>query len=224
MPVYQLDERIVFPMPELAEEDGLLAVGGDLRPERLLLGYAHGIFPWYNEGLPILWHSPDPRMVLPIDALQIPRSTRKALRRGELTVRLDTAFDEVIDSCARVPRPGQQGTWITSEMLDAYRELHRLGFAHSAEAWREEELVGGLYGGKTYLDYSRIRASYITALARQLASCCSEVWNMYGPTETTIWSTCWRVPADNSPIRIGTPIGSMGHTVAPLRPCPPDLQ
>lgn len=146
MPVYQLDERLVFPPPELADPNGLLAVGGDLRPERLLLAYSMGIFPWFSEGLPILWHSPDPRMVLTPAALHVPRSLRKAMRREPYEIRLDTAFEQVIAACAEVPRPGQDGTWITADMEAAYVDLHRRGLAHSAEAWQGERLVGGVYG------------------------------------------------------------------------------
>jgi leucyl/phenylalanyl-tRNA--protein transferase len=146
MPVFRLDRRLAFPPPELAEDTGLLAVGGDLRPERLLLAYSMGIFPWYEDGLPILWHSPDPRMVLGAGELVVGRSLRKTLRRRRYQVRLDTAFAEVIGACAEVPRAGQRGTWITGEMREAYIELHRRGLAHSAEAWRDGELAGGLYG------------------------------------------------------------------------------
>ncbi|MGH9886665.1 MAG: leucyl/phenylalanyl-tRNA--protein transferase, partial [bacterium] len=127
-------------------EGSLLAVGGDLRPERLLLAYSQGIFPWYEEGLPILWHSPDPRMVLEAEALHVPRSLRKTMRRHPYRITLDTAFREVIEACAAAPREGQDGTWITEEMKDAYCELHRLGYAHSVEAWASNLLVGGLYG------------------------------------------------------------------------------
>jgi leucyl/phenylalanyl-tRNA--protein transferase len=147
LPVYRLHpSRLDFPPPEEAEPDGLLAVGGDLRPERLLAAYAQGIFPWYSEGLPILWHSPDPRFVLLPGELHVGRSLRKVIKRGEYTFRLDTAFEKVMAACGKVKRPGQRGTWITQDMKRAYSELHRLGFAHSAEAWRGEELVGGLYG------------------------------------------------------------------------------
>jgi leucyl/phenylalanyl-tRNA--protein transferase len=146
MPVFRLDDRLLFPPPHLADENGLLAVGGDLRPERLLLAYAEGIFPWYQEDLPILWHSPDPRMVLPVGQLHVSRSLRKTLRRRPFTIRFDTAFAAVIAACAGTERPGQDGTWITGEMQEAYCELHRRGFAHSVEAWRGDELVGGLYG------------------------------------------------------------------------------
>ncbi len=145
MPVFRLDERLAFPPPELAE-DGLLAVGGDLRPERLLTAYAQGIFPWYEDGLPILWHSPDPRMVLRAEDLHVPHSLAKTMRRRTYQVTFDSAFRDVVEACASMDRPGQEGTWITAEMITAYGVLHRLGFAHSVEAWRGDELVGGLYG------------------------------------------------------------------------------
>ena len=146
MPVFRLNARLAFPPPDLADESGLLAVGGDLRPERLLLAYSLGIFPWYSEGLPILWYSPDPRLVLESGELVVSRSLRKTMRRGQYRVTLDTAFEQVIRACAEVPRPGQHGTWITRDMVRAYRRLHELGYAHSVEAWQEDELVGGLYG------------------------------------------------------------------------------
>jgi leucyl/phenylalanyl-tRNA--protein transferase len=119
-------------------------VGGDLRPERLLLAYAMGIFPW--EGEPLHWHSPDPRMVLLADELVVSRNLRKAMRRRPFTLSLDTAFTEVMVACATVSRPGQHGTWITPGMVESYSELHRRGVAHSAEAWNGGALVGGLYG------------------------------------------------------------------------------
>lgn len=145
MPVYRLDRRVVFPPAEEAE-DGLLAVGGDLRPERLVLAYSSGIFPWYSKGQPILWHSPDPRLVLRAEDLHVPRSLRKTIGKGAFRFTLDRAFPEVIDACAKVKRTGQRDTWITAEMKRAYVELHRLGLAHSAEAWQGERLAGGLYG------------------------------------------------------------------------------
>jgi leucyl/phenylalanyl-tRNA--protein transferase len=145
MPVFRLDDRLVFPPVHLAE-DGLLALGGDLRPERLLLGYTQGIFPWYAENLPILWHSPDPRMIMTTRDLVVQRSLRKAIRRKPYELRMDTAFMDVLRGCAEVPRPGQTGTWLIPEMMDAYSRLFELGFAHSVEAWRGDELVGGLYG------------------------------------------------------------------------------
>jgi leucyl/phenylalanyl-tRNA--protein transferase len=137
---------VIFPDPSLAEEDGLLAVGGDLSTERLLEAYAAGIFPWFNEGSPILWWSPDPRLVLFPEELHVSASLARTLRRGRFRIATDTAFGEVIRGCAHSRRDGQQGTWITDEMIAAYEELHRLGFAHSFEAWSGERLVGGLYG------------------------------------------------------------------------------
>jgi len=145
VPVFRLDERLIFPPPELAE-DGLLAVGGDLSPDRLLLAYAMGIFPWYDEGQPILWHSPDPRLVLAAGELHVPRSLERTLRRGTFRITFDVAFGRVVDACAAAKRPGQNGTWITGEMRRAYKRLHRLGYAHSAEAWLGNRLAGGLYG------------------------------------------------------------------------------
>jgi len=145
MPVFRLDDRLVFPPVHLAE-DGLLALGGDLRPERLLLAYSQGIFPWYAENLPILWHSPDPRMVMTTRELVIQRSLRKAIKKRPYEVRIDTAFEQVLRGCAESPRPGQTGTWLIPEMIDAYMKLHDLGFAHSFEAWKGDTLVGGLYG------------------------------------------------------------------------------
>jgi leucyl/phenylalanyl-tRNA--protein transferase len=135
-----------FPPPERADRSGLLAVGGDLSPSRLLAGYRRGIFPWYSEGQPILWHSPDPRFVLLPGQLHVAKSLEKVLRRRTFEIRVDTAFSEVLTACAEAPRPGQGGTWITSEMHAAYVELHRLGHAHSVEAWKDGMLVGGLYG------------------------------------------------------------------------------
>jgi leucyl/phenylalanyl-tRNA--protein transferase len=145
MPVFELDRRLLFPPVEYAE-DGLLAVGGDLSPERLILAYSLGIFPWYSEGQPILWHSPDPRMVLRAEGLRLSRSLRKALRHNPYRLTLDTAFPKVLEACGSVKRPGQRGTWITRGMKKAYVELHRRGFAHSVEAWSGDRLAGGLYG------------------------------------------------------------------------------
>lgn len=146
MPVYRLNEEPVFPDPSRAEPDGLLAVGGDLTPERLLRAYAAGIFPWYGDDNPILWWSPDPRLVLDPSRLHASHSLRQTLRQGRFRVTADQAFEKVIGRCAERPRPGQDGTWITQEMREAYVGLHRLGFAHSFEAWRGSELAGGLYG------------------------------------------------------------------------------
>jgi leucyl/phenylalanyl-tRNA--protein transferase len=145
VPVYALGRALAFPPPDGAE-DGLVAVGGDLSPERLLLAYRSGIFPWYDDGLPILWHSPDPRCVLPVEGLHVGRTLRRAISKGTYAVRFDGAFDRVIHACKAAPRAGQDGTWITDDMERAYLRLHRLGYAHSVEAWEGDELAGGLYG------------------------------------------------------------------------------
>ncbi|MFZ5485170.1 MAG: leucyl/phenylalanyl-tRNA--protein transferase [Pseudomonadota bacterium] len=129
----------------LREPNGLLAAGADLTPGRLLEAYRHGIFPWFGPGEPILWWSPDPRMVLVPGEMKVSRSLAKRLRRGDYEIRVDTAFEAVMRACAE-PRPGQRGTWIVPAMIRAYVELHALGHAHSVEAWRDGALVGGLYG------------------------------------------------------------------------------
>ncbi|CCO24612.1 leucyl/phenylalanyl-tRNA--protein transferase [Maridesulfovibrio hydrothermalis] len=147
MVVYRLIEDPIFPHPEEAEPDGLLAVGGDLSPERLLSAYAAGIFPWYDDKSPILWWSLDPRLVLFFDKLHISRRVKRKIRKKEYTVTIDRAFESVIANCAKKIRPGQDGTWIIPEMVAAYINLHKLGFAHSIEVWNSEgELAGGLYG------------------------------------------------------------------------------
>jgi len=145
VPVFRLTERLVFPDPELAD-DGLLAIGGDLSVARLLLAYRSGIFPWFGEDDPLLWWSPPERALLKPGQLHLSARTRRSLRQRPFDIRFDTAFEAVIGHCSRVPRPGQDGTWITAEMREAYVALHRAGHAHSVEAWREGELRGGLYG------------------------------------------------------------------------------
>ena len=148
MAVYRLPEDVIwFPPLEEADPEGLVGVGGDLSPQRLLTAYSLGIFPWYSEEeSPILWWSPDPRFVLPLDAVHVPRSLQRVVRRRLFRCTLNHAFGEVIRSCAASPRPGQQGTWLGRAMIEAYECLHRLGYALSVEAWREGELVGGIYG------------------------------------------------------------------------------
>lgn len=150
MPIYRLaDDCYDFPPAELAEDryDGLLAVGGDYHPQRLLAAYTQGIFPWpVDEGQDITWFSPNPRFVLKARDLHIPKSLAKTLKKNLFDYRVDTAFREVIHACASVPRPGQDGTWITAELENGYCELQRKGFAHSFEAWQEGRLVGGFYG------------------------------------------------------------------------------
>jgi leucyl/phenylalanyl-tRNA--protein transferase len=153
MPVYRLTDELIFPHPSLADPGGLLAVGGDLSTRRLLLAYANGIFPWYSEPSPILWWSPDPRLVLFPDEFKISRSLRRVIKKNVFTVTMDRAFGEVISACAQ----SREQTWITGEMIDSYTELHESGYAHSFETWRAGELVGGLYGvslGKAFFGES----------------------------------------------------------------------
>jgi leucyl/phenylalanyl-tRNA---protein transferase len=144
--LFRLPREVAFPDPCQAEPDGLLAVGGDLSPERLLAAYAAGIFPWYGSESPILWWSPDPRLVLDPARLHVPRSLARTRRRNSWRITADVAFDRVISACAETGRPDQDGTWITPAMVRAYRQLHALGFAHSFETWEGEALIGGLYG------------------------------------------------------------------------------
>ncbi|MFN3903745.1 leucyl/phenylalanyl-tRNA--protein transferase [Rehaibacterium terrae] len=148
IPLLSPDPEAPFPPVACAlrQPDGLLAMGGDLQPRRLLNAYRHGIFPWYSEGQPILWWSPDPRLVFRSDGVRLSSRLRRQLRRSGWRIRADTAFEEVITACAGMPRRGQQGTWITPAMRAAYTELHRLGHAHSVEVYDGERLVGGVYG------------------------------------------------------------------------------
>jgi len=143
--VFALDEQLLFPPGELAEPDGLLAIGGDLSVERLLLAYRSGIFPWY-EGDHILWWCPDPRFVLFPSELKVSKSMKRLIRKNVFDFTINKAFKEVIQECKKIKRSGQQGTWITDEMEKAYIRMHELGWAVSAEAWKNDELVGGLYG------------------------------------------------------------------------------
>jgi len=144
--MYLLSKDLVFPSVYLANKDGLLAVGGDLSAERLLLAYKNGIFPWYSEGEPIIWYSPDPRMVLFPKNLKISKSMKQIVRKNQFRVTFDQNFSEVIANCKNSYREGQGGTWITDEMEQAYINLHNLGVAKSVEVWEGNELVGGLYG------------------------------------------------------------------------------
>ncbi len=141
-----LTQAIIFPEVTEAHEDGLLAIGGDLSTERLIAAYHNGIFPWYNEGEPVIWYAPDPRMVLFPEELKISKSMRQLLKRETFTVTINQNFREVIAACAQIERNDQDGTWITNAMQEAYITLHQLGIAVSVEVWKEKELVGGLYG------------------------------------------------------------------------------
>jgi len=146
MPVYQLSDTIAFPRPDLAEEDGLLAVGGDLSFERVLLAYEIGVFPWYNSNQPILWWSPPKRMILYPGKMKVSKSLRKAIVKGGFEVKIDTAFKKVMEQCANVRRKGQTETWINDQTITVFTKLHERGLAHSFEVWYKNELVGGLYG------------------------------------------------------------------------------
>ena len=175
--MYFLTRELYFPPVERASPDGLLAVGGDLSPERLMLAYRNGIFPWFEDDEPILWWSPPQRMVLYFDELKVSKSMRNILNRGIFKVTFNTAFREVITACRKVKRTGQEGTWITKEMIEAYCRLHEMGIARSFEVWQDDKLVGGLYGvdlGHVFCGesmFSRVpNASKVAfiALARQL--------------------------------------------------------
>jgi leucyl/phenylalanyl-tRNA---protein transferase len=146
MPFFRLSAEPTFPPPELAEPEGLLAIGGDLSTERILTAYRHGIFPWYEPGGPILWWSPDPRLVLIPRELRITRRLARTIRQGKFETRYNTSFAQVIRACAETPRQHEEGTWITPEMQQAYIRLHELGHAQCMESWREGRLVGGIYG------------------------------------------------------------------------------
>jgi leucyl/phenylalanyl-tRNA--protein transferase len=143
--LFQLTEELRFPSPRMADADGLLAIGGDLSEQRLVLAYRMGIFPWYSEGDPLLWWSPDPRLLILPEDFHVSRSLKRLIRKGRFQVTFDSAFDRVIDGCA-ARRPESGGTWIVPEMVRAYRQLHHSGFAHSVEAWLDGSLAGGLYG------------------------------------------------------------------------------
>jgi leucyl/phenylalanyl-tRNA---protein transferase len=145
MPIFALDKSLVFPPVHLSEPDGLLAIGGDLSRERLLLAYRQGIFPWY-EGPDILWWCPDPRFVLFPEELKVSKTMKSLIRKGEMQFTTNTAFGQVIENCKSVSRRGQDGTWISTEVKRAYEKLHVDGYAHSAETWFQDKLVGGLYG------------------------------------------------------------------------------
>jgi len=146
MPVFLLSDKISFPPPYLASKEGLLAVGGDLSQKRLLLAYHTGIFPWFSDDEPILWWSPDPRLVLYPEEIRVSKTLKKIIKKNMFHVTMDSAFVKVINQCAKIRLQNNQGTWIIKEMIDAYCNLHESGFAHSVEAWYQGELAGGLYG------------------------------------------------------------------------------
>jgi len=147
MPVYELDPYyMAFPPADHANQDGLLAIGGKLTEDWLLMAYQHGVFPWFSEGDPIMWWSPNPRFVLKPENVKVSKSMRPILNSEKYSFKFDSDFEQVIENCSRIPRQGQNGTWITTHMMDAYIALHKIGMAHSAEIWEDDQLIGGLYG------------------------------------------------------------------------------
>ncbi|MBL7178760.1 MAG: leucyl/phenylalanyl-tRNA--protein transferase [Pseudomonadota bacterium] len=169
MPVFLLSENISFPPPHFASKEGLLAVGGDLSQQRLLLAYRMGIFPWFSDDEPILWWSPHPRLVLYPEEIRVSKTLKKIIRKNTFHITMDSAFEQVIQSCAKIRIEKNEGTWIVQKMIDAYCKLHGSGFAHSVEAWYQGELAGGIYGislGKCFFGesmFSRIsNASNVT--------------------------------------------------------------
>lgn len=171
MPIFHLSDRLEFPPPHLATSEGLLAVGGDLSVERLLLAYRMGIFPWYAAHDPILWWSPDPRLVLYPAEIKISKSLKKTIKKRLFTITMDTAFKRVIEACAQIRLQNNEETWIVGEMIDAYCRLYEAGYAHSVEAWQNGKLAGGLYGvslGKCFFGesmFTRIDDASKTAFA-----------------------------------------------------------
>jgi leucyl/phenylalanyl-tRNA---protein transferase len=146
MPFFRLSEKLDFPPAHFARSDGLLCVGGDLSSKRLILAYENGIFPWYSENEPLLWWSPDPRLVLFPDNIHISQSLKKKIKKSPFDIKIDNSFEQTIRSCALVRKKKNEDTWILPEMVDSYIKLHKLGYAHSIEAWKDNKLVGGLYG------------------------------------------------------------------------------
>jgi leucyl/phenylalanyl-tRNA--protein transferase len=146
MPVFQLTEKLIFPSPELAEENGLLAIGGDLSTERLLLAYSNGIFPWYSAGDPILWWCPSPRLVISPNEFKVPKRLHRFIKQQKYQVTMDQSFKQVVMACASAADRQKKGTWINEDMIEAYTHLHELGYAHSIECWLDDQLAGGLYG------------------------------------------------------------------------------
>jgi len=187
MPVFYLTDEHIFPPPHLAEKEGLLAVGGDLSEDRLLLAYSMGIFPWYSEEEPLLWWSPDPRLVLYPEEIKVSKTLKKILKKDRFDVTMDQAFNEVIKACAQIRLDNNEGTWIGKDMIKAYCTLHESGYAHSVEAWYRGKLAGGLYGvslGKSFFGesmFTRISSAsnvafvkfveYLTKLSFDMIDC-----------------------------------------------------
>lgn len=191
MPVYLLSEALIFPHPRLASREGLLAVGGDLSQERLLSAYNQGIFPWFSDGEPILWWSPDPRLVLFPHEFKVSRSLKKVLKRSQFDITMDRAFRRVITECAETRMAQKESTWIVGDMIEAYCRLHETGFAHSVEAWQDGVLVGGLYGvslGKCFFGesmFTTVSNASKVALASLVAFLTSHAFHMIDCQVTT---------------------------------------
>ncbi len=177
MPLFRLSERLDFPPAWLARSDGLLCIGGDLSAQRILLAYEKGIFPWFSENEPILWWSPDPRLVLFPRNIKVSRSLKKTIKKNTFHLTMDNAFEETILSCSKPRRKEYAGTWLVEEMIEAYIQLHKLGYAHSIETWKDDRLVGGLYGiclggiffGESMFSFEDDASkTALTALARHL--------------------------------------------------------
>jgi len=177
MPLFRLSERLDFPPAWLARSDGLLCIGGDLSAQRILLAYEKGIFPWFSENEPILWWSPDPRLVLFPGNIKVSRSLKKTIKKNTFHLTMDNAFEETILSCSKPRRKEYAGTWLVEEMIEAYIQLHKLGYAHSIETWKDDRLVGGLYGiclggiffGESMFSFEDDASkTALTALARHL--------------------------------------------------------
>lgn len=179
--IFQLDDRLIFPNPELAEPEGLLAIGGDLSTERLRLAYQSGIFPWYSDETPILWYAPHERFVLYPNELIVSGSMKRFLRKGLFKVTMDACFEKVIEACATVERKGQDGTWITDDMKNAYIKLYHEGYASSIEVWQQDELVGGMYGvpiGKVFCGESMFSKVSNASKSALIYLCQSGLYNM----------------------------------------------
>lgn len=212
MALFRLGPDPIFPPPHLAEPEGLLAIGGDLSTERLIAAYRAGIFPWFEPGGPILWWSPDPRLVLFPGELRVSRRLARTVRSGRFEVRFDSAFDRVVRACAETPRGHEDGTWITPEMQDAYGRLHRLGLARSVEAWRGGELVGGVYGvlaGRCFCGESMFHAETdaskvaLAALVGRLADEGFEMLDCQVRSEHLMSLGAREIPRDEYLMRLG---------------------
>ncbi len=176
--VFQLTNEFIFPNPDYAEEDGLLAIGGDLSQERLLLAYSNGIFPWPSEGYPLLWWSPNPRLLLFPEKFKLSKSLKKTIQQQKFEVKIDSDFEQIIENCSKTKRAGQDGTWITPEMINAYIQMYYDGFAHCIGTYLNNRLVGGLYGislGSAFFgesmfhlqtDASKVAFYYLVKIAR----------------------------------------------------------